>query len=205
MPPRVSKGKITVIAITSTALMPFGCSDREDRSRPDYRAPTATNSAKAQQSAQTNTPAGQCELTDAEVFATAYTNTAAVGNKGYEWLEPALNPKQIAELKAKAEKGDAQAQFELGANFRQTEVYEAMKCILKAAQQDHKHACFHAGNYFSMNSARYLTCPVSQPQERASLRWDGQTPEAIRLKHRSNRRPAFPVSPALFQFDLPGR
>jgi TPR repeat protein len=68
--------------------------------------------------------------------------------------------KQLTELKAKAEKGDAQAQFELGTNFWRTDPNEAIKWFQKAAEQNHKAAFLYAGSYFSWTAS-----PTNNPQK----------------------------------------
>jgi len=58
----------------------------------------------------------------------------------------------ITSLKAKAEKGDAQAQFELGKVLWTTSTNqdEAAKWFLKAAEQNHKGAFSYLGMFFSV-------------------------------------------------------
>ena len=56
----------------------------------------------------------------------------------------------IEELRAKAEKGDAEAQFELGTNFWTTDEHEAVKWFTKAAEQNYKRAFFYLGVHFGI-------------------------------------------------------
>ncbi|HXR47385.1 MAG TPA: tetratricopeptide repeat-containing serine protease family protein [Candidatus Limnocylindrales bacterium] len=52
------------------------------------------------------------------------------------------------DLEVLAEKGDAEAQFELGKSFFGNNDEEATKWLLKAAEQNHKKACFYVGYHF---------------------------------------------------------
>ena len=60
------------------------------------------------------------------------------------------NSVTIEELRAKAEKGDAEAQFELGTNFWTTDEDEAVKWFTKAAEQNYKRAFFYLGVHFGI-------------------------------------------------------
>jgi TPR repeat protein len=125
---RMSDGKAAVIAMTSAALLLVGCSERENHSKPEQRASTATNAP--QRIPDTNSRTGNLKPWESDY---ADTNTASVGKTN-------LNPKQIAELRAKAERGDAAAQFKLGECYERTngvpgDLAEAVKWYHKAAVQ----------------------------------------------------------------------
>ncbi len=126
-----ASGQAVVIGMAVASLLLFGCSKREDSSKADQRPGSASNALQ-----QTPTTKAVADWVPSEVL------------------------KQFADLKVKAERGDAQAQFELGTNFWQTDLKEAMKWFLKAAEQDHKEACLYAGSHFSWSAS-----PTNDPSK----------------------------------------
>ena len=102
---------------------------------------------------------------------TGQTNAVAVQRASLETVESLLGdgftpPGPIdfqpddesvpAELKAKAEKGDAEAQYKLGMKLWRADDAGAMKWFLKAADHDHAGACFYAGlHYIAVGSPEY--------------------------------------------------
>ena len=81
------------------------------------------------------------------------TRPAPSGNTTNVSAINASNAPTFDEIKAKAEKGDAEAQFELGTNLWWTDETKAMAWLLKAAAQNHRTACFFAGVYFSTSGS----------------------------------------------------
>lgn len=135
-----TSGQAAVIGMAIAALLFAGCSKGPDSPKPDHRAASATNSARAHSVAS-------------NAFAEFRPTNASPTTTNEAIPEWALAPKKLAELKAKAEKGDAQAQFEFGTNRLVVAVMddhvgvpeaitEAMNWWLKAAEGGHAEAAF---------------------------------------------------------------
>jgi len=93
---------VTVAAIATLVI--FACSPKKESSPPPKQPTFPTNAVSA---TKTNfAPPLLDSIEPASVTALAKSTD--------------LTPKQLTELKAKAEKGDAQAQFELGTNYWMT-------------------------------------------------------------------------------------
>jgi len=142
-------GKVASIALVFAALILVGCSGGEDRSKPEQRVSSTTNSRTKGVNSRTDefggilvtstaTSAGQREMTDAEVFGTVSTNVA-----------PKLTSKQIAELKAKAEKGDSDAQFNLAElHAREGNESDYVKWMTRADKSGHAKAAYHLAYFY---------------------------------------------------------
>jgi hypothetical protein len=145
--PRLANGTATVITMIAVAFLLVGWSDHGDHSKPNQRESTSsagkTNQTipdwaveKCDAKAAVESP----EPTDAGVFGTDKTNAAAPNKTN-------LTPQQISELKAKAEKGDAEAQFRFGmACYRgdgvPEDAPEGIKWMTRAAETGHALAAY---------------------------------------------------------------
>jgi TPR repeat protein len=176
MLPSVSNGKAAVIGMTAVALLLVGCSKRDDSSKPDQRASTA--------------PAGKTNQTIPDwAVEGSDTNTASTSKTN-------LTPQQLAELKTKAEMGDAESQYKLALLYVRGEGVpkndsESLNWLNRAAENGHAEAAYslairyHYGGKHETNATlalRWLKAAAERGQSSSqssladSYRWDSSVP-----------------------------
>lgn len=141
MLPKVPDARAGVIAMALAALLIIGCSDSEARSQPNPRTSNSTNAQQQTKGTDTNAAAAsKRDFTPPPLESREdNTNTTSASKTN-------LNPQQIAELKTKAEKGDAAAQYELAQVYFNAGVpadeTEAYKWFTRAAESGHAKAAY---------------------------------------------------------------